>query len=1206
MSAASNFDFLRGGWPALHAAAARAEAAAKTDPRAACFHARFVLEHAVRWLYDHDAALPYGAGGDSLGSLLHEPALRRLLDGPVFRKAEAVHRVGNLAVHDARPVGPGTALQAVRELHHVLYWLARHYGQGKVRASAFDEGLVPSGEAAREDRQRVEAELARLAAQVEQQARETELGQAALAAEQARVAAIVAEKEAAEARALAAQEDTEAALALAEEMEGTLRAAQEAREATRDTVERLRLQTSSEREAVARTPDPHDYSEAETRQFRVDLALQGAGWDHDAEGVAEYRVGKVDGDGRSVPGSWFVDYVLWGDDGLPLAVVEAKKASVSAEKGRIQARRYADALEARFGQRPVIFYTNGYETWLWDDAQTTASGGVLPAREVMAPYSKEGLLWLLHQRTHRQPLAGATPDPQVAGRDYQVKAVAKTFERFGDGHRRALLAMATGTGKTRTAVAMAQLLVNLGWTKRVLFLADRRELVKQATKAFKRHAPDLPVVNLLEETDNGEARVVVSTYPTMVNAVERSATDGGPDYGVDAFGLVIVDEAHRSIYDRYRVLFDYFDALFLGLTATPRDEVSHDTYGLFELPPGEPTFAYGLDEAVEAGHLVPPRAVEAELGFVAGGITYDDLSDEEKASYEDAFTDVVTGEIPAHVDAAALNQWLFNEDTVDKAIRLLLDKGIKVAGGDRLAKTIVFARNQEHARFLAQRFAKVAPQLGGDFAEAIYHGKPRVDDVIEGFLAPGKAPHVAVSVDMLDTGFDAPDVANLLVFKPVRSRVKWDQMLGRGTRPRVDLFGPGRDKRCFYVFDLCGNFDFFRNKPDGVKASRSRGLGERLFRARMGLALASAQPSVTLDDGDRQRVRSRALDALHAHVVGLPEGTLALRTGEAAQLRKRFGRREAWEGLTERQAQRLLDHLGTVPDGRDDGELARQVDLLAVEAQRALVLGEAVPEKTRSAFAVLAEALRTKTTVPAVAAAEPTLDGLRDGRVWAGARPATVEGVRETLAPLAYLASSESEAGRRVYTQFLDALRIVSEPGDDGDVVPGTGAPEEVAGAVTRREVEVALTAQLDHPAVAALYWNEQVTPDDLDALAALVDEAAGSEGAFRAALEADPPTGWEPDEALGVTVRRLVGLAPGAAQKALADVPAEDDRQRAFLDHLVAEIAEAGVVGAGRLFESPYTDRHPSGLVGVFPVQAPAVLAALQAVRANAERPAS
>ena len=926
MAAASNFDFLRAGWPALHQAAVRAEAAAQADPRAACLHARLVLEGAAQWLYAHDAALPYGGRGDGLGALVHEPAFRTLLGPAVHRKAEAVHRVGNLAAHDLRPVGARTALQAVRELHHVLYWLARHYGAGRVPAGAFDESLVPPAGGAASERAALEAEVARLAGQVAEHDREAALGRAALAAEQARLAEAAAETEAAEARAAAAHEDTEAALALAEEVEARLREAQAEREATRADVERLRRATADRRETAQAAPDPHDYSEAETRAFRIDLALREAGWDPDGPDVAEYAVPKV-----GEPGSWRVDYVLWGDDGLPLAVVEAKRASVSPDLGREQARRYAGALEARFGQRPVVFYTNGYETWLWDDAQRTAGGGVVPARPVLGPYSKEGLLWLVSQRETRQPLAGGTPDPAVAGRPYQVEAVRRVFDRFGDGHRRALLAMATGTGKTRTAVALAKLLVERKWAKRVLFLADRRTLVRQAVKAFKTHAPDLPVVNLLEAEDRGE-RVVVSTYPTMANALERAAADGGPAYGVDAFGLVVVDEAHRSVYDRYRVLFDYFDALFLGLTATPRDEVARDTYALFGLEPGAPTFAYGLDEAVADGHLVPPRAVEAELGFVASGITYDALSDEERAAYEDAFADVVTGEIPDHVDAAALNQWLFNEDTVDKAVRLLLDKGVRVAGGDRLAKTIVFARNQEHARFVARRFAAVAPGLGGDFAEAVYSGKTGVDGLVERFRDPAQAPHVAVSVDMLDTGFDAPDVANLVVFKPVRSRVKWDQMLGRGTRPRPDLHGPGRDKTHFRVFDLCGTFDFFRNRPDGVTATRTRSVGERLFRARLGLALAASSPSPSVDDADRERLRARTLDALHTHVAGLPTGTLALRTGEAAALRERFGRREAWDTLTETQAATLLDGLATVPDGRDDGELARQVDLLAVEA----------------------------------------------------------------------------------------------------------------------------------------------------------------------------------------------------------------------------------------------------------------------------------
>ena len=865
-AAPSNFDFLRDRWPALHQAAVRAEAAAQADPRAACTHARLVLEGAVRWLYDHDAALPYTARQDSLGALVHEPAFRTLTGPAVHAKTQAVQRVGNLAAHDLRPIGTATAVQAVRELHHVLHWLARQYSDGRVTAGAFDPSLVPSSggpATSTQERDRIAAEFeAKLAAQIAEHERQTELGQAALAAEQARVAQAVAEQQAAHAEAQAAaaredaaRQDTEAALDLAQEAEArstaaetALAAAQDQAATTRDQLEALRQQTATARAAVQRQPDTRDLDEASTRRLLIDAALVKADWDPTGPDVAEYVVDKP-----GKPGVFKVDYVLWDDDGLPLAVVEAKKTSVSAERGKEQARLYADALEARFGRRPVIFYTNGYTTRLWDDAQ-----GAAP-RTVLAPYSKEGLRWLVHQRAHRRPLGQAVPDPAVAGRPYQVDAVRATFDRFEAGGRGALLSMATGTGKTRTAVALAKLLVEHGWTKRVLFLCDRLTLVTQALEAFKEHAPDLPAVDLTKG-DDPAARVVVSTYPTVANALERP---DGPAYGADAFGLVIIDEAHRSVYDRYRVLFDYFDALFLGLTATPRDAVSHDTYGLFGLPTGEPTIEYGLDQAVAEGYLVPARTVEAESKFIAHGIDYDELSDDEKADYEDQLFDPATGEILDHVDAAALNQWLFNEDTVDQAIGLLMERGQHVAGGDRLAKTIVFARNVRHAEFIVERFEQAFGQLGTGFAKAIYAADPRSTDTIADFKDADKAPHVAVSVDMLDTGFDEPKVANLLVFKPVRSRVKWEQMKGRGTRLRPDLFGPDQDKTHFTLIDLCGNVEFFRDEKVTDSPRRSKSLSERLFHARLTLALA-ADPSAAAPRRPRGTIRAPRADARRA------------------------------------------------------------------------------------------------------------------------------------------------------------------------------------------------------------------------------------------------------------------------------------------------------------------------------------------------------
>ncbi len=310
------------------------------------------------------------------------------------------------------------------------------------------------------------------------------------------------------------------------------------------------------------------------------------------------------------------------------------------------------------------------------------------------------------------------------------------------------------------------------------------------------------------------------------------AFDGQRRFGAGHFDLIIIDEAHRSVYQKYRAIFDYFDSLLVGLTATPKDEIDHNTYGLFDLETGVPTDAYALDEAVADGHLVPPRAVSVPLKFQREGIKYDDLSEEEKEQW-DALEWNEDGTTPDAVDAAALNKWLFNTDTVDKVLAHLMTNGLKVAGGDRLGKTIIFAKNNAHADFIAERFNVNYPHYNGHFARTITYKTEYAQSLIDDFSNKDKMPHIAISVDMLDTGIDVPEVVNLVFFKIVRSKTKFWQMLGRGTRLCLDLFGPGKDKAFFYIFDYCQNLEFFSQNPGYSDGSASEPLSTRLFKARL-------------------------------------------------------------------------------------------------------------------------------------------------------------------------------------------------------------------------------------------------------------------------------------------------------------------------------------------------------------------------------------
>ena len=551
--------------------AARAEVSVHGDPRAACFYARRTLELAVSWAYKHDAALrlPYQ---DNLSALIHEPSFKQAAGEGVFNKARVINKLGNRAVHSHRAVPEADALTALRELSHVAYWFARTYARAGRPAPglAFDPTALP-----------------RPAATGQQTAEQLSTLAEGLRERDEKLATLLAGKG-----------------ALDEELK------------------RLRAEVAKAKQAAAAQPDTHDYSEAETRDYFIDLLLKEAGWPLDQARDREFEVG-----GCPMPRArGYVDYVLWGDDGKPLGLVEAKRTRRDARVGQQQAKLYADCLERQFGQRPIILYSNGYEHWTWDDTR-------YPPRRVQGFYKKAELELLIQRRETRRTLAEAPISSEIVERHYQTRAIRRIAEAFERDHdRKALLVMATGAGKTRTVIALSDLLMRCNWAKRVLFLADRMALVNQAVNAFKRHLPDASPVNLVTEK-NAEGRVYVSTYPTMMGLIDE-ASDGQRRFGVGHFDLVIIDEAHRSVFQKYRAIFDYFDSLLVGLTATPKDEVDRNTYGLFDLEDGVPTDAYSLEEAVRDGFLVPPKAVSVPLKFQREGIKYDELSEEDKDQWD--------------------------------------------------------------------------------------------------------------------------------------------------------------------------------------------------------------------------------------------------------------------------------------------------------------------------------------------------------------------------------------------------------------------------------------------------------------------------------------------------------------------------------------------------------------------------------------------
>ena len=547
----------------------------------------------------------------------------------------------------------------------------------------------------------------------------------------------------------------------------------------------------------AYTPKPLEISEYKTRKLYIDIMLEDAGWTKGKDWLDEVELPGMPN--QSEVG--YADYVLYGDDGKALAVIEAKRTCVDVAKGRQQAKLYADLLEKQYNRRPVIFLTNGFETRI-DDGQ-------YPERRVAAVFSKRDLEKMFNLRRMRQPMSLIHVDKSIAGRYYQEEAIKAVCESFDKKNRRkALLVMATGSGKTRTVIALCKVLMEKGWVRDILFLADRNSLVTQAKRNFVNLLPDLSVVNLCEDKTNYTAHCVFSTYQTMYNCIDTIQDEEEQRlFTPGHFDLVICDEAHRSIYNKYRDIFNYFDAPLVGLTATPKDEIDKNTYEIFELQNGIPTYGYELAQAVKDGYLVDFISVETTLKFIQEGIVYDELSEEDREEYENTFEDE-NGELPESIASSALNEWIFNEDTIREVLRILMKEGLKIDYGNKIGKSIIFAKNHKHAEEILKNFGKEFPHLPG-WAKVIDNYMTYAQSAIDEFSEPDKLPQIAISVDMLDTGIDVPEVLNLVFFKKVMSKAKFWQMIGRGTRLCPGLID-GEDKNKFYIFDFCGNFEFFR------------------------------------------------------------------------------------------------------------------------------------------------------------------------------------------------------------------------------------------------------------------------------------------------------------------------------------------------------------------------------------------------------------
>ena len=852
----TNFDFLKlkKEFDSFAASSIEAEKSLAISPATCAILSRRALELAVKWVYSFDDDLTIPYQ-DNISTLIHEPTFRQIIEPRLFPLIKYIIRLGNTAVHTNAMITRDEAVLSLRNLHEVVKWIDYCYSQGNPIGD-FDEHLLEAGQERRTRPQELEDLYERLSSKDK------------------RIEEIRKENEA------------------------------------------LRQAMTAQRIANSQNYDfqVDQISEAETRKRYIDIELKLAGWEIGNDCITEVPVEGM----PNASGTGFVDYVLYGNNGKPLAVVEAKKTSVDTREGSHQAKLYADCLQNQYGQRPLIFTTNGFEINFTNDAEG------FPERPVSGMFTKDEMQLMVDRRTSKKPLTSVQINDNISNRYYQKEAIMAVCDAVMSKHRKMLLVMATGSGKTRTAISIVDVLMKHNYVKNILFLADRKALVKQAKKNFNLLLPNLTLCNLLDNKDNPEqSRMIFSTYPTMMNAIdEAKCKDGRKLFTPAHFDLIIIDESHRSIYKKYQDIFNYFDAMLIGLTATPKDEIDKNTYSIFDLESGVPTYAYELEKAVEDGYLVDYRTREIKTKIMEDGIHYDDLSEEEKEIFDNEFA--ADENIDDTIGSEAINEWLFNANTIDMVLNELMENGLKIEGGDKLGKTIIFAKNSRHAEAIVKRFNAIYPEYGSHFIKQIDYSIKYVDTLIDDFSSKEKMPQIAVSVDMLDTGIDIPEILNLVFFKKVRSKSKFWQMIGRGTRLCKELLGAGEDKDKFLIFDFCNNFDFFRANPKGMEVGIAESLTEKIFNTKV--EIVRALQEMKYQEEDYIEYRKNTVEELLQGVRNLNDASFRVKLHQ--KYVETYRTDESWQCLETKEVSELKEHIAPLITWLDEDELAKRFDYL--------------------------------------------------------------------------------------------------------------------------------------------------------------------------------------------------------------------------------------------------------------------------------------
>jgi type I restriction enzyme R subunit len=673
---------------------------------------------------------------------------------------------------------------------------------------------------------------------------------------------------------------------------------------------------------------------------------------------------------------------------------------------------------------------------------------------------------------------------------------------------------------------------------------------------------------------------VFSTYPTMLNAIDSAKTDSGTKLFTPAhFDLIIVDEAHRSIFKKYKSIFDYFDALVVGLTATPKTDVDHNTYDFFEMEHGVPTYAYDYDTAVKTDHvLVPYYNIEVKTEFLDEGITYDKLSEADKQRYEEDFADE-DGNLPDFIPSPELNKIIFNQDTVDMVLQDLMTKGIKVAGGDRIGKTIIFAQNKQHAQYIVERFDKLYPQYKGTFAKRVICDDSYAQTIIDDFKQPvpptaysielEKEPHIAVSVDMMDTGIDVPHIVNLVFFKRVRSKTKFWQMIGRGTRlcrgmDCIDaLDGAYTDKRRFFIFDYLGNFEFFRERRDGIEGKETQSLSEAVFAKRVKLIMAFQESAFAEEvyqtwRGELAKTIQTQVNALNTELISVK---LQMKYAE------RFKNAAVYECLSEQDKHDLISAIAPLVYMDEADEYAKRFDNFMYGLILAQIEAKPSFKRLKNQLCGLCSELEKRSTIPQIKQKLALIHSVGTDEFWASGDLAAFETIRKELRGLIKFLFDGDTGRSPIYTSLSDVVLDVKE----GEILDPAYDFEDYKLKVNRYIEE-----HRDHMAIFKLRNNIRLSEGDYQVLADLLTKQLGTEDDYKREFQ---------DLPFGLLVRKVVKLEYDAAMKVFSEFINDQSlsqQQIVFVKKVIDYVVQNGYIDSTKVLMNAPFDK-PQSFVKLF-----------------------